>query len=404
MKKHASLIARIVLAVAGITYIVLSLTWSDYVLVPPGYVYPDGVINGEEEVRLAVTRVTATEVVAQRTDGELAVTPVTIARSAMDVGEAAPEFHESIVRTLREAKGWYLLWGLLAVGTIYPIQVVRWMILMRCRGMDVEWGRAFRLMMVGAFFNLCMPGTTGGDVLKAYYAAKRAESRGAAVISVVFDRLTGLFGLVLFAGVAGLFILDHPLGRQITAYIWLSVGGVVVVAGAYFSRRMRKLLGIDAIMSRFHEEHLLTKLDRTVAAYSHHKVAVMMAVLISLPVQLAVSWAAAMAGYALGIDAAKAPMLLMMVVTPIVFLVGSIPLTFQGVGVMEWTARQLLQPTGAATFNQIVGMFLLARLFLVFYSLFGSIYLLRGDIHLHDVKDIDAQDLAADVQTSPTAT
>jgi uncharacterized protein (TIRG00374 family) len=404
MKKHASLIARIVLASVGLTYITLSLTWSDHVVVPPGYVYPDGVVQGEQSVRLEVTRVTRDQIVAQRPDDELAVTPITLVRANLDRDEASPEFHESIVRTLREADGWYLLWGLLAVGTIYPVQVVRWLILLRCRGMDVAWSRAFRLTMVGAFFNLCMPGTTGGDVLKAYYAAKRSESRSAAIVSVVFDRLTGLFGLVVFAGVAGLFIIGDPLGRRITSYIWLGIAVVVALSAAYFSRRLRKVLGIDAVMRRFHEDHLLNKLDRTVAAYSNHKLAVLMAVLISLPVQLALSWAAAMAGYALGIDPARAPFLLMMVITPVVFLVGSIPITFQGVGVMEWTAKQLLAPTGAATFNQIVGMFLLARLFMIFYSLLGSIYLLRGDIHLHDIKSMDPESLDADADAQPAGT
>lgn len=394
MKKHASVIVRIVLAVAGITYIALSLTWRDHVLVPLAYTYPDGVVNGDEEARLEVVNVTRQHIVALRGEAD-AATPITFSRGMLDRDETTPEFHESIVRTLREARWSYLLWGLLAVGTIYPIQVVRWIILLRSQGIDVAWGRAFRLTMVGSFFNLCMPGTTGGDLLKAYYAAKRSERRGAAVVSVIFDRLTGLFGLVVFAGVAGLFILDHPVGRRITLYIWLGIAATVLLAAVYFSRRLREVLGINALMRRFHEEHLINRIDRTVGAYSHHKTAVLMAVLISLPVQLAISWATALAGYALGIDPAKVPYLLMMVVTPIVFLVGAIPLTFQGVGVMEWTALQLLQGTGAATFNQIVGMLLLSRLFLVFYSLFGSIYLLRGDIHLHEAQAADLDSLPA---------
>ena len=40
--------------------------------------------------------------------------------------------------------------------------------------------------MVGAFYNAFMPGTTGGDLVKAYYAAKHApERRTRAVISVL---------------------------------------------------------------------------------------------------------------------------------------------------------------------------------------------------------------------------
>lgn len=387
MKRYASLLARTVLAVAGLLYVLLSLTWADYVLLPEGFVVGEGVVL-DEEIELNVTRIDRAGV-ETAAEPESGIGPRRWIWGQLDRDETSPQFHESIQRTLGSANLWYVLAGLLAVGTVYPVQVVRWLILLRCRGLDVKWGRAFRLTMVGCFFNLCMPGTTGGDVLKAWYAAKNSERRGTAVISVILDRLTGLFGLVVFAGVAGLFILGDPLGRRITLYIWLGIAAVIAASAVYFSRRIRKSLGIDAIMRRFQEEHLLNRIDRTVSAYSDHKLAVLAAVLVSLPVQLALSWATAMAGYGLGIDPDRAPLLLMMVVTPVVFLVGAMPITFQGVGVMEWTAGQLLIPTGAATFNQIVGMLLLARLFMVFYSLLGSLYLLRGDIHLQSVKPLD---------------
>jgi uncharacterized membrane protein YbhN (UPF0104 family) len=90
--------------------------------------------------------------------------------------------------------------------------------------------------------------------------------------------------------------------------------------------------------------------------------------------------ATALAGQALGIDH---PLALMVAVLPVVFLAGSVPITPQGIGVMEWLALTLLEDPFSATANQIVGMLLLFRLCLMAYALIGSLLLVRGDIRLH---------------------
>ena len=43
--------------------------------------------------------------------------------------------------------------------------------------------RTFVLNMVGAFYNSFMPGSTGGDLIKAYYAAKHTTHKVRAVLS-----------------------------------------------------------------------------------------------------------------------------------------------------------------------------------------------------------------------------
>ena len=71
---------------------------------------------------------------------------------------------------------------------------------------------------------------------------------------------------------------------------------------------------------------------------------------------------------------------LMLTVLPLLLIGGAVPLTYQGLGVMEWIGGQVLVNV---SFNQIVGMLLILRLCTVFYALFGSLFLLREDIHLH---------------------
>ena len=56
---------------------------------------------------------------------------------------------------------------------------------------------------IGLFFNIVVPGLTGGDLVKAVLAARdHPERKAAAMISVLVDRLIGVLVLVLLGAVA----------------------------------------------------------------------------------------------------------------------------------------------------------------------------------------------------------
>ena len=65
-------------------------------------------------------------------------------------------------------------------------------------GLEVSAGRAFRLHMIGIFFNGLIPGGTGGDLVKGFYLFKdHAPGRRAlALTSMAMDRFLGLYALL----------------------------------------------------------------------------------------------------------------------------------------------------------------------------------------------------------------
>ena len=88
--------------------------------------------------------------------------------------------------------------------TCTSIQFVRWYILVRALDLPFTLGAAFRLGLVGAYYNAFLPGSVGGDLVKAYYIARDQPGRRAsAVATVLADRLIGLFGLLWFAAAFG---------------------------------------------------------------------------------------------------------------------------------------------------------------------------------------------------------
>lgn len=384
MKRWLFLVLRVLVAVAGLAFIALTLTWRDSVALPAGFPLP----GGEQ-----LAKATSAAIDRDRLDehgqpvGELLLlvphgdSKISVALPASKLGAAAdqPRFKPGIVTTLTHADYRLLGLGAVMIGIMFPIQAYRWLLLLRCRGLDVGYRKAFRLTMVGQFFNFCMPGMTGGDVAKAYYAAKNSENRGAAVMSVIFDRVAGLVALIMLAGLVGLTMLDNPLVQRITLLVWLGMAGVVICAGLYFSKKVRRALKIDAIIARLPGKKLFQKVDAAANAYGNHKLTVLNATLVSLPVHLLNAGATAAAGYALGMNH---PLPLLLTVIPILLLAGAVPLTYQGLGVMEGIAMAMLLEPGLATTNQIVGMLLLLRLYLVLWALVGSVELLRGDVAL----------------------
>ena len=384
MKKLISITLKLILAAAGIGYIVCTLSWHDSVLIPAGYVFADGTV-AQQEVLLRV--------LSQESDGEKTLQGpgegerVRVFVPTDVVAADQPRLQPGIVSLLRGADWRLLLLGLVLVLPIFPIQATRWWLLMRCRGMDVPFVRAMRLTMVGLFFNFCMPGMTGGDVVKAYYAAKGSGLRGVAVVSVIFDRAVGLLGLVMLAGPAGVVLLARggldpgvqSLVQTVTILIWAGFVLVLVMAYLYFSLKVRRLIGFQRLIARMGPDNIFVRIDDAAAAYRDHKRVILVTVLISVPVHLCQAMATTCAGWALGMGLSAG---LMLTVLPVIFLAGSVPLTYQGLGVMEALAVAMLLPSAHADANQLVSMLVMIRLFLILYALVGAVLMLRGDIHL----------------------
>lgn len=381
MKKSILLLLRVCIAAAGIAYILTSLTWRDQVVVPAGATL--GTMTFEQETTLFVAPSQSEGVelrvwLPRTTDGQTATVPADRLGTAADAIRLRP----GIATMLGEARTWLLGLGLLLIGPVYGLQAVRWWVLMRARRLGVGLWQAARLYMVGSFFNYCMPGMTGGDVLKAFYAARREDRRADAVVSVAADRAAGMGGMLLFAALGGLTILHDPLARIVAIWLWSGLLAVIVIVGLYLAPPVRRASGRVLAHVPLPGRGLLAAVDDALFAYRRHPGAVVIATGLSVLAHLMLAGGTAAAGYALGIDA---PVGRLLTVLPVLFMAGSVPLTYQGLGVMEGLGMALLLEPPAVTANQIIGMLLMVRLYQIFYSLTGALILIRGDIHLRDV-------------------
>ena len=70
-----------------------------------------------------------------------------------------------------------------------------------------------RIGLIGFFYNSVLPGSVGGDIIKAAAIAREQSRRTIAVATVIMDRVIALWGLVWFVAVSRRRLLVARLAR-----------------------------------------------------------------------------------------------------------------------------------------------------------------------------------------------
>ena len=119
----------------------------------------------------------------------------------------------------------------------------RWYRLVRVIEPKFTLGGSLLLGFIGNVFNLVIPGAVGGDFIKAAYLVRMDINRTQAVASMVIDRIVGLLGLFILAGVAGLFawpMATRPVVRALIVLVWCAVAGGLIVLAMIFNQSLTK--------------------------------------------------------------------------------------------------------------------------------------------------------------------
>ena len=269
--------------------------------------------------------------------------------------------------------------GTLAFGVALLLIAVRWRMLLKIQDVNVSLWEVTRLTFLGQFFNAIVPGTVGGDLVKAYYVAKHTPRVAAVVVSIFVDRLLGLVELALMAGVMlGLLLLggrrsfdDFSLPAICMAAILLAVTGMLTFL---LSRRFRRALHLDKLYRRMPIAHHIAAAGDAALRYRQRMGTMAWAVAVSMVSHLAFVGFVALMGASLSIPVG--PMEYFLYV-PLIYIIGAIPLTPGGVGWVEnWYLRFFESPAcGAST---ILVLALLARLVPMLWGLPGAVVAVTG--------------------------
>ena len=137
-------------------------------------------------------------------------------------------------QTLRSVSPGALFLSLALMGGTLLIGIARWRMVLNVHGLRLPFSRATEISLVAHFFNSFLLGTAGGDVMKAYYAARETHhKKNEAVVTVFVDRVIGLWAMLLFATfmiVPNWQLFTRPGMRRVTGFIVLLTVGASLFA------------------------------------------------------------------------------------------------------------------------------------------------------------------------------
>lgn len=296
-------------------------------------------------------------------------------------------------------RGMNLLWFMAAVacfGGVCLCGTVRWRMILHAQGLMLGFWRTISIFLIGHFFNAFMLGATGGDVMKALYAAHETHHKKAeAVSTVLVDRVVGLMALLLLAlAMVVLFfhrvLVDERLWwfAQVTAL--LVAGTVGVTVAMIWPGWTQRWPGLWQWTNR------LPKIDvirRMLDAY--RKVAtkpdlLFKTLMLSLGVHILVMVGIVCVARGLDIQTANG-LADYFLYLPVVNTVAAMPISISGLGVREGMYAEMFQSVGVLE-SQAVALSLLGFLSGTVWSVVGGFFFLTYRRELPPATEMVAAD------------
>ncbi len=244
------------------------------------------------------------------------------------------------------AWGWWTTAMVLAL-SVQVVAALRWAVLARPVGFGLPVTVFVRRFFEGLFFNLFLPTSIGGDVVKAYRLADTTPGRVLAACTVLADRLAGLTAMGVIAVTA---LAAHRQG--LTAGPALALGGALTAAVLATARFV--VGNLERIMALVPASRATEILAARLLPYQRQPGLVASAIAWGLVVQIGGVLSVACIGRALGIEVGLATWF---IVVPLVNLAMLLPISIGGVGVREGMMAVLLAPSGVSRETAVaVGM------------------------------------------------
>jgi uncharacterized membrane protein YbhN (UPF0104 family) len=235
-----------------------------------------------------------------------------------------------------DAVYWALALGLYLL--TQGVSAVRWRMFARAAGLGGGWRQYLGYYFVGMFFNLVLPTSVGGDVVRGWYLARHRGRGVAAFLSVLAERGSGVLVLAAVACVAAA-CCPVPLPWWVAAAV--AAVGAAGAAGVASLPAAGRVLRLRPFAS--------PKFDRLRAAadlgadYLRRPRLLAATTALSAVVQVSNVVVVALIGAGLGL---KVQPLYYGVLVPLVTLLTLLPVSLNGMGLREAGTVVLLAPLG----------------------------------------------------------
>ena len=310
-----------------------------------------------------------------------------VPRSALARREQLPKDQRPIelgLKTIVRTADWsWARWALLVFAPVTFVIAWRLRFMLATQGIHIGYRDTLLLTFAGNFFNVAMPGTTGGDLYKAYHIAKRTDKRAEGVTIVVLDRVVGLISFLLIAAIAILAARGTDIIGAFGSWVGTLMLAMIVAGGLFFSNRFRRLVRYDKWLARLPFADKIRRIDETAFSFRHHRWQAVVCLAVTVVSHLVIVCSIYFLARSLGIHpnlgrSAEELCLAVLIATVVGYLIAAIPITYQGFGLMEAVYLKVLVDGQWANASQMLALTLSARLVQIIWSLPGVIVPWRG--------------------------
>lgn len=254
-----------------------------------------------------------------------------------------------LIEAVKATRWAYLPFAVAATFAVTWLMAYRWRLILGVRGHQIRARRLFVYYLIGIFFtNLVPGGGVSGDVARLIYADREVRDKPFVLSTLVYERLVGMFTLLL-TGVAAT-LASRLLGdsRRLIytaeALLACALIATAILMSSFISSRLARLA--EQAGERVGAKRVGAAVARTLEAIADlRRYKSMLAATVGLSILIRVVWGVS---FFIVAQAMNLPLSLPYVIalTSLVEAVRMLPISVGGLGVREWIIVALLANIG----------------------------------------------------------
>lgn len=250
------------------------------------------------------------------------------------------------------------------------ISSVRWKVILEHNKQKIGLIELISLYFIGKFYNLIIPGTISGDIVRSYKSSLKKGDRATLFLSVFLERIVGFVGLLLVM-ILGLIILYDSLPKEIIIQL-IGLVTFLVIGFLLINYKPFKNLLLSIAKTKFlNKYNLKNKIQKTYRSFKSLKNLKLLVktLLLSLIFIFLSFLSTFLIAKSINVDI---PFLYLASVIPIITIFTMIPISFAGTGIREGLYIYFFSHVGVGN-EEAVTIGILGLIMLIVTGLIGGI-------------------------------
>ncbi len=261
-------------------------------------------------------------------------------------GLLSTEGQQRFIALLKNASLPLLILSVLVGVLINLVSAFKWFLLTQSQSLGAGYWRIFAYYLVGQFYNIFLPTSVGGDVVRSYELGKFSGRQADSLASVFVERYTGVLTLLLVAAAAVLSQLSRFNQGFVIVSLTMFALGLGLIGWLVIDKRPYNAVRAALLRKAPISAKVFAKLDTLVGSIDHYR-AQPITIIVAFANSLLFYLVAALNVYVTAlVFNADVRLVDMLIATPIIMLLMNIPLSLGNIGLMEFAYTSIFLAMG----------------------------------------------------------